>query len=57
MSYLAFLTIATLIAAIGIVNDSAILVIGAMVLGPEFAPSPRSPPGRAARWAGTGRRY
>jgi uncharacterized hydrophobic protein (TIGR00271 family) len=38
VSYLAFLTIATLIAAIGIVNDSAILVIGAMVLGPEFAP-------------------
>jgi len=38
ISYLAFLTIATLIAAIGIVNDSAILVIGAMVLGPEFAP-------------------
>jgi uncharacterized hydrophobic protein (TIGR00271 family) len=38
VSFLAFLTIATLIASIGIVNDSAILVIGAMVLGPEFAP-------------------
>jgi uncharacterized hydrophobic protein (TIGR00271 family) len=38
LSYLLFLTIATLIAAAGIVNDSAILVIGAMVLGPEFAP-------------------
>jgi uncharacterized hydrophobic protein (TIGR00271 family) len=38
VSYLLFLTIATLIAAVGIVNDSAILVIGAMVLGPEFAP-------------------
>ena len=38
VSYLAFLTIATLIAAIGVVNDSAILVIGAMVLGPEFTP-------------------
>jgi uncharacterized hydrophobic protein (TIGR00271 family) len=38
ISFLAFLTIATLIASIGIVNDSAILVIGAMVLGPEFAP-------------------
>jgi uncharacterized hydrophobic protein (TIGR00271 family) len=37
-SYLAFLTIATLIAAVAIVNDSAILTIGAMVLGPEFAP-------------------
>lgn len=38
VSFLAFLTIATLIAAIGVVNDSAILVIGAMVLGPEFTP-------------------
>jgi uncharacterized hydrophobic protein (TIGR00271 family) len=38
ISYLAFLTIASLLAAIAIINDSAILVIGAMVLGPEFAP-------------------
>jgi uncharacterized hydrophobic protein (TIGR00271 family) len=38
VSFLAFLTIATVLAAIGIVNDSAILVIGAMVLGPEFGP-------------------
>jgi uncharacterized hydrophobic protein (TIGR00271 family) len=38
VSYLAFLTIATLLGAIAIINDSAILVIGAMVLGPEFAP-------------------
>ena len=38
VSYLSFLTIATLLAAVAIVNDSAILVIGAMVLGPEFAP-------------------
>ena len=38
VSYLAFLTIATLLAAIAIINDSAILTIGAMVLGPEFAP-------------------
>jgi uncharacterized hydrophobic protein (TIGR00271 family) len=38
VSFLAFLTIATLIATIGVINDSAILVIGAMVLGPEFAP-------------------
>lgn len=37
-SYLAFLTIATVLAAIAIINDSAILTIGAMVLGPEFAP-------------------
>jgi uncharacterized hydrophobic protein (TIGR00271 family) len=38
VSYLAFLTIATLLAAVAIVNDSAVLVIGAMVLGPEFSP-------------------
>ena len=37
-SYLAFLTIATLLCAVAIVNDSAVLLIGAMVLGPEFAP-------------------
>lgn len=38
VAYVAFLTIATLLAAVAIVNDSAILVIGAMVLGPEFGP-------------------
>ncbi|MGY1808545.1 DUF389 domain-containing protein [Blastococcus sp. SYSU D00669] len=38
VSYLAFLTIATLLAAVAIINDSAILTIGAMVLGPEFGP-------------------
>jgi uncharacterized hydrophobic protein (TIGR00271 family) len=38
VSYLAFLTIATTLAAIAIVNDSAILTVGAMVLGPEFGP-------------------
>jgi uncharacterized hydrophobic protein (TIGR00271 family) len=38
VSYVAFLTIATLLAAVAIINDSAILTIGAMVLGPEFGP-------------------
>jgi uncharacterized hydrophobic protein (TIGR00271 family) len=38
VTYLAFLTIATMIAAVAIINDSAILTIGAMVLGPEFGP-------------------
>jgi uncharacterized hydrophobic protein (TIGR00271 family) len=38
VSYLAFMTIATMIAAVAIINDSAILTIGAMVLGPEFGP-------------------
>ncbi|HEV7212325.1 MAG TPA: DUF389 domain-containing protein [Blastococcus sp.] len=37
VSYVAFMTIATLLAGIAIVNDSAILTVGAMVLGPEFA--------------------
>lgn len=35
-TYLSFLSMATLIAGIAIVLDSQILVIGAMVLGPEF---------------------
>lgn len=37
-TYSTFLVLATVIAAIAIVLDSQILVIGAMVLGPEFAP-------------------
>jgi uncharacterized hydrophobic protein (TIGR00271 family) len=36
-SYSSFMSLATLLAAIAIVIDSPILVIGAMVLGPEFA--------------------
>ncbi len=35
-TYTSFMTLATLIAGIAIVLDSQILVIGAMVLGPEF---------------------
>jgi len=35
-TFLSFMSLATLIAAIAIVLDSQILVIGAMVLGPEF---------------------
>ncbi len=37
-SYLAFLIIAAQLAAIGIVTDSTIAVVGAMVVGPEFGP-------------------
>ena len=36
--YLAFMVLASAIAAAGIFTDSAILVVGAMVLGPEFGP-------------------
>lgn len=35
-TYVSFMSLATLIAAIAIVLDSQVLVIGAMVLGPEF---------------------
>ena len=35
-TFLSFLTLATLLAGIAIILDSQILVIGAMVLGPEF---------------------
>jgi uncharacterized hydrophobic protein (TIGR00271 family) len=37
-TYLSFMSLATLIASIAIVLDSQILIIGAMVLGPEFVP-------------------
>ncbi|WP_112239918.1 DUF389 domain-containing protein [Kribbella monticola] len=35
-AFYAFLTLATMIAAIAVVTDSSILVVGAMVVGPEF---------------------
>jgi uncharacterized hydrophobic protein (TIGR00271 family) len=37
-SFLAFMVLATLIAAVGILTDQLILIIGAMVVGPEFGP-------------------
>lgn len=37
-TYVSFMVLATLIAGIAIILDSQILVIGAMVLGPEFGP-------------------
>ena len=38
LTYLAFLTLACLIAVVGVVTDSPVTVVGAMVVGPEFAP-------------------
>lgn len=38
VSYLAFMVIAMLIAAVGVMTDSPVLIIGAMVVGPEFGP-------------------
>lgn len=38
VTYVAFLVIATMIAACGVVLDNAILIVGAMAVGPEFGP-------------------
>lgn len=38
VTFLMFLCIACLLAAVGVVTDSAITVVGAMVVGPEFGP-------------------
>jgi uncharacterized hydrophobic protein (TIGR00271 family) len=38
VSFLLFLVIATMIAAVGLLIDSQVLIVGAMVLGPEFGP-------------------
>ncbi|NUP17908.1 MAG: DUF389 domain-containing protein [Streptomyces sp.] len=38
ITYLAFITLATMIAACGVVLDNAILIVGAMAVGPEFGP-------------------
>ena len=37
-SFMIFMVLSTLIAAVGIFLDTPILIIGAMVLGPEFGP-------------------
>lgn len=37
-SFVTFLTIACLLAAVGVVTNSPVTVVGAMVLGPEFGP-------------------
>ncbi|WP_406283430.1 DUF389 domain-containing protein [Embleya sp. NBC_00896] len=38
VTFLAFLTLATMIAACGVLLDNPILIVGAMVVGPEFGP-------------------
>lgn len=37
-TYVALMIVAALIAAVGIVTDSLVLIVGAMVVGPEFGP-------------------
>jgi uncharacterized hydrophobic protein (TIGR00271 family) len=36
--YLVFMALAAIIAAVGLLTDSVVLVIGAMILGPDFGP-------------------
>ncbi|MEV8437562.1 DUF389 domain-containing protein [Actinosynnema sp. NPDC051121] len=38
VTFLSFLTIACLLAAVGVVTNSPITIVGAMVVGPEFGP-------------------
>jgi uncharacterized hydrophobic protein (TIGR00271 family) len=38
VTFLTFLTLACLLTAIGVVTDSTVTIVGAMVLGPEFGP-------------------
>jgi uncharacterized hydrophobic protein (TIGR00271 family) len=59
-SFLVFMVIAALIAGIGILLDAPILVVGAMVVGPEYGPvsalciaAARRRPAAASRAAGT----
>ena len=55
-SFVTFLTIATLLAGIGIVTDSAVTVVGAMVVGPEFGPLAAIAVGIVRRRGGLARR-
>ena len=55
-SYYAFLTIAVMLASVAVVTDSAILVVGAMVVGPEFGVVAALAVGLALRRAGLSRR-
>jgi uncharacterized hydrophobic protein (TIGR00271 family) len=36
--FITFMSVATMIAAVGVVSDSPILIVGAMVVGPDFGP-------------------
>ncbi|WP_455361603.1 DUF389 domain-containing protein [Streptomyces sp. SYSU K21746] len=38
VTYIAFLALATMLAACGVMIDNAILIVGAMAVGPEFGP-------------------
>lgn len=55
-SYLAFMVVATVIASFGVLLDQPILIVGAMVVGPEFGPLAALSVGLVRRrWAVVGR--
>ncbi|WP_299574533.1 DUF389 domain-containing protein [uncultured Williamsia sp.] len=56
VTFLAFLTIACLLAAVGVITDSPVTVVGAMVVGPEFGPLAGIAVGAVARRADLARR-
>ncbi|GAA2049533.1 DUF389 domain-containing protein [Williamsia deligens] len=56
VTFLAFLVIACLLAAVGVVTDSPVTVVGAMVVGPEFGPLAGIAVGIVARRADLARR-
>jgi uncharacterized hydrophobic protein (TIGR00271 family) len=56
VTFLAFLCIACLLAAVGVITDSAVTVVGAMVVGPEFGPLAALAVALVRRRAGLARR-
>lgn len=56
LSYMAFLIMAVVLAAVAVITDSAVLVVGAMVVGPEFSAIAAASAGIVmARWGLVGR--
>jgi uncharacterized hydrophobic protein (TIGR00271 family) len=56
VSYLLFLVLAVILAAIAVLTDSSVLVVGAMVVGPEFSAVAAAAAGIVlTRWALVGR--
>ena len=53
--FLAFMVLAGLLAAVGIYQDSAILIVGAMVVGPRVRPARRASASRSCSGAGRSR--
>jgi uncharacterized hydrophobic protein (TIGR00271 family) len=55
-TFVAFMVLATLLASIGVVTDSQITIVGAMVVGPEFGPLAALAVALVRRNAGAARR-